>query len=136
MSNLNVETKTPKGQPQVTESLTPAASAGYTRGLAVVYTAGTDGQGCTLIAAAGGAIVGLLAEDVVAGLPALVIETGVTVGQIGAAVTAGQQLAVNAASQLVPAVSGNVIVAVAQSGNANAGDYIAVLLTPGGAVHA
>ncbi len=55
---------------------------------------------------------------------------------IGAAVAAGQQLAVNAAAQLVPAVSGNVIVAIAQSGNANAGDYIAVLLTPGGAVHA
>jgi hypothetical protein len=136
MSNINVETKTPKGAPQITESLTPAASAGYKRGLAVVYTTGTDGQGCTLVAAAGGAIAGLLEEDVVAGLPAKVVEAGQTVAQIGAAVTAGQELAVNATAQLVPAVSGNVIVAVAQSGNPNAGDYICVLLTPGGAVHA
>lgn len=134
MSNINVETKLPKG-PQITESLTPAASAGYTRGLAVAYTANTDGQGCTLVAAAGGAIAGLLGEDVVAGLPALVVVQGQTVAQIGAAVVAGQDLAVNAAGQLVPAVSTNVIVGRALSGNPNAGDYICVLLSGADAVH-
>ena len=136
MSNINVETKTPQGQPNVTESLTPAASVGYKRGLAVVYTGGTDGQGCTLVAAQGGAILGLLEEDVVAGLPAKVVESGQAVAQIGAAVTAGQQLMVNASGQLIPCTATNTIVAIAQSGNPNAGDFITVLLTPSGAVHA
>jgi hypothetical protein len=135
MANLNVETKYPKGV-QLKETLTPAVTSGYTRGLAVAYTASTDGQGATLVSAAGGAILGLLEEDAIAGLPVLVVESGQTVAQIGATVVAGEELAVNAAAQLIPAVTGNVIVGVALSGNPNAGDYICVLLTPGGAVHA
>ena len=134
MSNINVETKTPKG-PNVAESLTPAASSGYERGLAVVYTANTDGQGCTLAGTQGEAIIGLLQEDVVPGLPALVVEEGQAVAQIGAAVVAGNELMVNAAGQLIVATTGSVIVAIALSGNPNAGDYICVLLTPGGQLH-
>jgi hypothetical protein len=132
---MNVETKMPKG-PQITESLTPAATSGYTRGLAVGYTSGTDGQGATLIASAGVAITGLIAEDAVAGLPLLVVEGGQTVAQIGAAVVAGALLATNASGQLITAVSGNVIVAKALSGNPSAGDYICVRLLGSDATHA
>lgn len=136
MSNINVETKTPKG-PQISESLTPAGTTTYKRGLAVIYTSGSDGQGCTLQTTAGGDVVGILEEDVVAGLPAKVITHGQCVAQIGATVTAGQLLEVNASGQLIPsATSGHSIVARALSGNANAGDFITVLLLAAGAAHA
>ena len=133
MSNINVETITPKG-PQITESLTPASTA-LTRGLAVIYTAGTDGQGASLQTTAGADVVGIVAEDAIAGLPVLVVSHGPTVAEIGAAVVAGNSLAVNAQGQLVPAASGNVVVAKALSGNPNAGDFITVLVSGSYAVH-
>jgi hypothetical protein len=125
MTNINTERKYPKG-PQFTESLTPTATVGYTRGLAVGY--GSDEFHATLIALAGIAILGLIAEDAVAGLPLLVVEFGQTVAQIGATVAAGQQLAVNAAGQLVPAQAGQMVVAIALDANPNAGDYISVFV--------
>jgi hypothetical protein len=112
MSNIYVEGKGPQG-PQIKESLLPAAVSGYQRGLAVVYTGGSDGLGVTLAGAAAVAI-GILEEDASAtNNPVSVIEHGQAVAQIGANVTAGQQLAVNAAGQLIPAVSTNPVVAIA-----------------------
>jgi hypothetical protein len=132
MTNINVENKYPKG-PQITESLTPTATVGYTRGLAVVY--GADEVHASLASIAGAAILGLIAEDATAGLPLLVVEFGQTVAQIGATVAAGNQLAVNAAGQLVPAKPGQAVVAIALDGNPNSGDYIAVMvLGPAGYV--
>jgi hypothetical protein len=125
MSNINVETKMPQG-PQVKESLTPAATP-MQRGLAVVY--GSDQFHAAKVAAAGGAILGIVEEDAVAGLPVSVVLQGQCVAQIGAAVTPLQKLAVNASAELVPAASGDVIVATALSGNPNAGDFITVLLS-------
>jgi hypothetical protein len=121
MANINVEVKGPKG-PQVKESLLPAALP-LGRGLAVVY--GADEYHATLATAAGGAILGVAEEDAVSlELPVSVIEEGQTVLQIGAAITPGQDLAINATGQFVPAAAGNRIVARALSGNPNAGDYI------------
>jgi hypothetical protein len=131
MSNINVETKYPKG-PQVKESLTPAAVP-LARGLAVTY--GADQFHCAVAATAGEAIIGINEEDAVAGLPVAIIQQGQCVAQIGATVAAGQKLAVNAAGQLVPAVTGNVIVATALSGNPNAGDFITVLVSDSTSTH-
>ncbi len=131
MANINVEKKYPKG-PQVTESLTPAAVP-LARGIAVTY--GVDEFHCAAVAAAGAAIIGIVEEDAVAGLPVKVIEQGQCVAQIGAAVTPGQLLATNATGQLVPAATTNYIVARAMTGNPNAGDYITVLLTTSDVIH-
>ena len=110
MSNIFVEAKGPKGV-QAKESLLPTAVAGYSRGLAVVY--GADAYHATLAGAAAPAI-GILEEDAISlKNPCAVIEHGQTVAEIGANVTAGQQLAVNAAGQLVPAVAGNPVIAIA-----------------------
>src|ERR1700739_2439205 len=110
MPNIYVEGKGPKGV-QAKESLLPTAVTGYERGLAVVY--GADAYHATLAGAAAAAI-GILEEDAInAKNPCAVVEFGQTVAQIGANVTAGQQLAVNAAGQLVPAVSTNPVIAIA-----------------------
>lgn len=132
MSNINVETKGPKG-PQITESLLPTAVTGYKRGLGVTY--GADVYHATLAGAAGEAIVGLIAEDAVSvENPILVIQHGQTVGQIGAAVAANAFLAVNASGQLITAVSTNHVVARALEAGSTAGDYIAVLVLDGSAI--
>jgi hypothetical protein len=125
MTNINTERKYPKGV-QITESLTPTATANYERGLAVVY--GADEFHASLASIAGAAILGLLAEDAVAGLPSLVVLFGQTVGQIGATVAAGEQLTVNAEAQLVPAQPGQVVVAYALDENPNSGDYVTVFV--------
>lgn len=110
MANIYVEAKGPKGV-QAKESLLPTAVTGYERGLAVIY--GADAYHATLAGAAAPAI-GILEEDAVnVTNPCAVVEFGQVVAQIGADVTAGQSLAVNAAGQLVPAVSTNPIVAIA-----------------------
>jgi hypothetical protein len=131
MTNINVELKGPKG-PQISESLLPAAVSGFTRGLAVVY--GTDNSHAALPTAAGSLCVGLLEEDAVSlQLPVRVIEHGQTVAQIGAAVSALQLLTCNASGQLIPAGPGQPVIAIALSGNPNAGDYITVFVFgPGG----
>lgn len=132
MANINVETKGPKG-PQITESLLPTAVTGYTRGLAVTY--GADAYHATLAAAAGEAIVGLIAEDAVSAQnPILVIEFGQAVAQIGAAVAANAFLAVNASGQLVTAVSTNHVVARALEAGSTVGDYIAVIVLDGATI--
>ena len=111
MANIYVEAKSPLG-PQVKESLLPAAVTGYTRGLAVTY--GTDVYHALLIAAAGVAAVGLLEEDAInINNPSSVIEFGQAVAQIGASVTALQQLTTNASGQLVPAQAGQPVIAIA-----------------------
>jgi hypothetical protein len=62
----------------------------------------------------GEAILGILEEDAInLSNPCAVIEFGQVVAQIGANVTAMQALTVNAAGQLVPAASGQAVVAVA-----------------------
>ena len=128
MTNINVENKYGKG-PQIAESLLPAAVAGFTRGLAVVY--GTDIFHCALPGTAGVQCVGLIDEDAISTQnPIRVIELGQTVAQIGATVTALQSLTNNAAGQLIPAGPGQPIVAIALDGNPNAGDYIAVFACP------
>lgn len=110
MANIYVEGKGPQG-PQVKESLLPTAVAGYQRGLAVVY--GADAFHATLAGAAAGAI-GILEEDAISlNNACAVIQHGPAVAQIGANVSKGQQLATNAAGQLVPAVSTNPVVAIA-----------------------
>lgn len=110
MSNIYVEGKGPQG-PQIKESLVPTAVSGYERGLAVVY--GADELHVALAGAAAGAL-GILEEDAESLInPVAVIEHGQAVAQIGANVARGQQLATNAAGQLVPAVSTNPVVAIA-----------------------
>jgi hypothetical protein len=110
MSNIYVEGKGPKG-PQIKESLafavTPAVPS---RGLAVTF--GSDEYHAALAATAGEQCIGLIEEDVIAGLPAAIIEFGQGVAQIGANVAAGQPLAVNANGLLVPAVAGQSVVAI------------------------
>lgn len=110
MSNIYVEGKGPKG-PQIAETLafasTPAAPS---RGQAVTY--GSDEYHAALAATAGEACIGLIDEDVIAGLPARIIEFGQAVAQIGANVSRGQALAVNASGLLVPAVAGQSVVAI------------------------
>lgn len=111
MSNIYVESKGPKGI-QAKESLLPAATAGYQRGLAVVY--GADQYHAALVATAGAPAVGILEEDAISVKnPCAVIEFGQVVAQIGANVTAWQPLAVSAGAQLVPAQPGQNVVAVA-----------------------
>jgi hypothetical protein len=134
MANINVEVKGPQG-PQLKESLIPALAAGYTRGLAVAY--GSDEYHAALASAAGQACIGLIEEDAVsASLPIAIVEFGQAVAQIGAAVTPLQKLTTNAAGQLVPAGPGQPVIAIALSGNANAGDYITVFVVGSGAVAA
>jgi hypothetical protein len=76
----------------------------------------------------------LIEEDAVSAQnPISVIEHGQAVAQIGAAVTPLQKLTTNAAGQLIPAVTPQHVIAVALSGNPNAGDYITVFVCgPGG----
>jgi hypothetical protein len=111
MANIYVEAKGPQG-PQVKESLVPAAVSGYTRGLAVNY--GTDVYHCALVAAAAAAALGILEEDAISTKnPCSVVQFGQVVAQIGASVTAGQQLTTDANSRLVPATAGQPVVAIA-----------------------
>ena len=110
MASIYVEAKGPKGM-QAKESLLPTAVSGYTRGLAVIY--GADAYHATLAGAAAPAI-GIMEEDALSlKNPTSVIEHGQTVAQIGANVSKGQQLATNAAGQLVPAVATNPVIAIA-----------------------
>ena len=110
MSNIYVEAKGPKGV-QAKESLLPTAVSGYSRGMAVTY--GADAYHATLAGAAAAAI-GILEEDAISlKNPCAVVEHGQVVAQIGANVSKGQQLAVNAAGQLIPAVSTNPVIAIA-----------------------
>ncbi|MGO8759355.1 MAG: hypothetical protein ACLQG3_14645 [Terracidiphilus sp.] len=111
MANIYVEGKGPKGV-QLKESLLPAAVAGYTRGLAVVY--GADANHCALASALAQACVGILEEDAInVNNPCAVIEFGNAVAEIGANVAAAQLLTVNAAGQLIPAAVGQAVLAVA-----------------------
>lgn len=111
MSNIYTEGKGPKG-PQVKESLAFAATPAVpSRGLAVAY--GADAFHAAVASVAGQACVGLIEEDVIAGLPAAIVEFGQGVAQIGANVIAGQALAANATGQLIPAVAGQAVVAIA-----------------------
>jgi hypothetical protein len=110
MANIYVEAKGPKGV-QAKESLLPSVVATCQRGLAVVY--GADAYHAAPAGAAAAAI-GILEEDAInLANPCAVVEFGQVVAQIGANVTAGESLAVNAAGQLVPAVATNPIVAIA-----------------------
>jgi hypothetical protein len=132
MTNINVELKGPNG-PRIVETLTPAVVAAAKRGLAVAY--GADEYHCAVVATAGAVAIGLIDEDAVsAQLPVGVVVSGQAVGQIGATVTPGQLLTPNASGQLIPAATGNRIIARAMSGNPNAGDFIAVLVVPGSPV--
>jgi hypothetical protein len=111
MANIYVEKKGPQGA-RFSESLLPAAVSGYERGLAVVY--GSDEYHAALASVLGEAAVGILDEDALnLTNPCKVIEFGQAVAQIGASVAAGQLLTVNAAGQLVPAASGQAVIAVA-----------------------
>lgn len=111
MANIYVEGKGPKGI-QAKESLLPTAQAGYNRGLAVVY--GADQFHATLVAVAATAAIGILEEDAISVLnPCSVIEFGQAVAQIGANIAANESLTTNAAGQLVPALPGQPVVAVA-----------------------
>jgi hypothetical protein len=128
MTNINVELKGPKGS-QLSESLLPAAVAGFTRGLFVVY--GADEYHAAVASVAGSKCVGLIDEDAIALTnPVRVIELGQAVAQIGATVTPGQLLTNNALGQAIPAGPGQPILAQALSGNPNAGDYITVNVLP------
>jgi hypothetical protein len=111
MANIYVEAKGPQGI-KAKESLLPAAVSGYSRGLAVVY--GADAYHAALASALGQACVGILEEDAInLTNPCAVIEFGQAVAQIGASVAAQQLLTVNAAGQLIPAASGQAVLAVA-----------------------
>jgi hypothetical protein len=111
MANIYTEAKGPKGV-QAKESLLPAAVIGYQRGLAVAY--GVDAYHATLATALGQVCVGIMEEDALSVKnPTSVVEFGQVVAQIGANVAAQQLLTVNAAGQLVPAASGQAVLAVA-----------------------
>jgi len=134
MSNINVENKYPKG-PQEKESLLAAALVGFLRGLFVTY--GTDQFHCALPTAAGQRCIGVIEEDQIVPLnatvpvvPVAIITRGQTVLQIGATVTAGQPLTNNALGQAIPAGPGQPILAIAEDGNPNAGDFICATVTP------
>jgi hypothetical protein len=116
MANINVEAKTPIGE-QIKESLVAAGVSGYSRGLAVTY--GTDMFHAALVTVAAIAALGILEEDqevppgaTAPSMAMAVIEFGMAVAQIGANVAPGQQLATNAAGQLVPAQPGQPVVAI------------------------
>lgn len=118
MSNIYVEKKIPTSG-AYKEPLLAASVSGYNRGLAVAFTAGNE-FGCTLATVLGQACIGVIEEDQVVGSgataptnPLAVVELGPAVAQIGASVTAGQLLTVNAAGQLIPAASGQAVLAVA-----------------------
>ncbi len=111
MANIYVPAKGPKGV-QLKESLLPAAVSGYMRGLAVNY--GTDMNHAALVTQAATAPLGILEEDAINVLnPCSVIEFGEAVAQIGASVTAQQQLTTDANGRLVPATTGQPVVAIA-----------------------
>src|SRR5882672_223116 len=115
MTNINVELKGPKGH-QLSESLLPAAVAGFTRGLFVVY--GADEYHAAVASTAGAKCIGLIDEDAIALTnPVRIVELGQTVAQIGATVTSGQLLTNNAAGQAIPAGPGQPVLAQALSGN-------------------
>jgi len=126
MPNISTETKGPKGV-QIKESLIPAATSGFTRGLAVTY--GADCNHAAVATAAATACIGLIEEDAVSTTEAVaIIEFGQSVAVIGASVTAGESLTCNAAGQLVPATSGQPVVAIALEPSSTDGDYIAVFV--------
>lgn len=82
-------------------------------------------------ASSGAVIIGVLQNNPQLGEAASVMVHGVTKAMIGANVTVGQILTVNAAGALVPAATGNYGCARALQAGAN-GNYIAVLLLPAG----
>lgn len=111
MANIYVEGKGPKGV-QHDESLAFAAVPAIpSRGLAVTY--GADEIHAAVATVAGEACIGIIDEDIIAGLPGRIIELGQGVAQIGANVARGEQLATSATGQLVPAQPGQAVVAVA-----------------------
>ena len=127
MTNINTETKGPKGV-QIKESLIPGGSSGFTRGLAVVY--GTDVYHAAVASVANSPCIGIIEEDAISTTEAIsVIEHGQTVGQVGASIpSAPLALTNNAAGQLVPASAGQPVVAIALETTPNAGDYICVFV--------
>ena len=131
MTNINTETKGPKGFQNkesllLASTLTALQVAAFVRGLCVTY--GADAYHAALpTVAAQASVIGIIEEDAIAaGAPISVVEFGQTVAQVGAAVTALQPLTNNAAGQLVPAQPGQPFIAVALESTPNAGDYIAV----------
>jgi hypothetical protein len=127
MTNISTETKGPLGI-QGYESLYPTATAGYKRGLAVVY--GADQFHATLVATAAVPILGLIEEDAVnVKEPLRVIEFGQTVAQVGGDFGSMVPLAVNAAGQLVAAQPGQPVVAVSlEPSTGIAGSYVTVFV--------
>jgi hypothetical protein len=118
MANIYVEKKISTSD-GYKEPLLAASVTGYARGLAVAFTGGNE-FGCTLATALGQVCTGIIEEDQVVGAGAMsptnpigVIELGPAVAQIGASIIGGQLLTTNAAGQLVPAASGQSIVAIA-----------------------
>ena len=90
MTNINTETKGPKGV-QIKESLIPGGSSGFTRGLAVVY--GTDVYHAAVASVANSPCIGIIEEDAISTTEAIsVIEHGQTVGQVGAAIPSAASL--------------------------------------------
>jgi hypothetical protein len=111
MANIYVEGQGPQG-PQIKISLPPTAVSGYMRGLCVNF--GASNLICALAAQAATAPLGILEEDAVSTKnPCSVILFGEAIAQIGASVSAGQNLTTDANGRLVPAVNGQPIVAVA-----------------------
>lgn len=77
-----------------------------------------DASGNIVLAGAGERSVGILQNAPINGEAAEIEESGYSKAVLGAVVTAGQELAANAAGLLVPAAVGNAVVAVAKHGGA------------------
>jgi len=77
-----------------------------------------DANGDIVLCGAGERAVGILQNDPVSGEAAEIEESGYAKMIYGANVTPGQQLMSTAAGLLIPATSGNVVVAVAKHGGA------------------
>jgi len=113
MANIYVEGQGPQG-PQNKLSLVPADTAanGYTRGRCVNF--GSDNLHAALALAAATACLGILEEDAISTKnPGSVIVHGPAIAQIGASISAGQQLTTDANARLVPATANQPVVAVA-----------------------
>jgi hypothetical protein len=112
MANIYVPAKGPKGV-QGKESLLPMAVSGYTRGRAVSYD-DAAGLYALLATTPGQTCVGVLEEDAIStSNPCAVIELGQAVACIGANVSALQALTNDASGRLVPATTGQAVLAVA-----------------------
>lgn len=108
-----------------------AEGAGLTRGLCM--KAGANVGGVNLQTAAGGQVIGILAESTIAiGDPAAVVRDGDTPAIAGAAIAYGAYVKSDAAGRVIPitGTAGEQVVGRAESATAALGDELIVFVKP------